>query len=170
VPTLSASTEGALSAEQSTLSAEQSTLSAEPSSSAEPTLSAEPSSSPNNNQPPSKKPFVPKPPQRCRILIGFKSKQSKYNYGAARVSLNAPHAHHFQIYSTAVSSNVIAVNVTPSAIIPTKGEVNEERDMLYTIATDLECKLESSNHKIEMLASKSKSLANSLKMEKLKIR
>ncbi len=42
--------------------------------------------------------------------------------------------------------------------------------MLYTIATDLECKLGSSNKKIELLASKSKSLAKSLKMEKLKSR
>jgi len=42
--------------------------------------------------------------------------------------------------------------------------------MLHTIATDLERKLESSNKKIETLASKSKSLANSLKTEKLKSR
>ncbi len=69
-----------------------------------------------------------------------------------------------------MSSNVIAVDVTPPAISPTKEEVKEERIILYTIATDLECKLESSNKKIETLALKSKSLANSLKMEKLKSR
>ena len=85
-------------------------------------------------------------------------------------SLNDPHAHHFQIYSAAVSSNVSAVDVTPPAISPTKEEVKEERDMLHTIATGLERKLESSNKKIETLTSKSKSLANSLKAEKLKSR
>jgi hypothetical protein len=69
-----------------------------------------------------------------------------------------------------VSSNVSAIDVTPPAISPTNEEVKEERDMLYTIATDLECKLESSNNKNESLASKSKSLANSLKTEKLKSR
>ncbi len=42
--------------------------------------------------------------------------------------------------------------------------------MLNTIATGFERKLESSNKKIETLASKSKSLANSLKAEKLKSR
>ncbi len=42
--------------------------------------------------------------------------------------------------------------------------------MLHTIATGLERKLESSNKKIETLAFKSKSLANSLKAEKLKSR
>ena len=42
--------------------------------------------------------------------------------------------------------------------------------MLHTIAIGLERKLESSNKKIETLASKSKSLANSLKAEKLKSR
>ena len=42
--------------------------------------------------------------------------------------------------------------------------------MLHTIATGLERKLESSNKKIVTLASKSKSLANSLKAEKLKSR
>ena len=57
-----------------------------------------------------------------------------------------------------------------AAISPTKEEVKEERDMLHTIATGFECKLESSNKKIETLASKSKSLANSLKAEKLKSR
>jgi hypothetical protein len=59
-----------------------------------------------------------------------------------------------------VSSNVNTINVVnPPAISPTKEEVKEERDMLYTIATDLERKLESSNKKIKSLASKSKSLA-----------
>ena len=87
-----------------------------------------------------------------------------------RASLNDPHAHHFQIYSAAVSSNVSAVDVTPPAISPMKEEVKEERDMLHTIATGFERKLESSNKKIETLASKSKSLANSLKAEKLKSR
>jgi hypothetical protein len=141
------SAEGALSAEQSTLSTEQSAaLSTEPSFSADPSSCADPSSS--------KKPFVPKPPRRCRIGIARKSKQSKYNYGAARVALNVPNANHFQIYSAAVSSNVNAINVVnPPTISPTKKEVKEERDMLYTIATDLERKLESSNKKIESLAS-----------------
>jgi hypothetical protein len=69
-----------------------------------------------------------------------------------------------------VSSSVVAINITPPAISPTKEEVKEERDMLHTIATDFERKLESSNKKIETLASKSKSLANSLKTEKLKSR
>ena len=57
-----------------------------------------------------------------------------------------------------------------AAISPTKEEVKEERDMMHTIAIGLERKLESSNKKIETLASKSKSLANSLKAEKLKSR
>jgi len=57
-----------------------------------------------------------------------------------------------------------------AAISPTKEEVREERDMLHTISTGLKRKLESSNKKIETLASKSKSLANSLKAEKLKSR
>jgi uncharacterized protein YlxW (UPF0749 family) len=106
-------------------------------------------------------------PQRRKVGIGRQCKQSKYNYKAARASLNVPHAHHFQIYSAAVPSNISA-DVTPPAISLTKEEVKEERNMLHTITTDLERKLESSNKKIKTLASKSKSLANSLKTEKLK--
>ena len=60
--------------------------------------------------------FVPKPPRRRRIGIGRKKKESNYNYGAARASLNAPHAHHFQVYSATVSSNINAVEETPPAI------------------------------------------------------
>jgi hypothetical protein len=163
---LSYSAEGVLCTEQSIISAVQSTLSAEPSSSAEgifsaepssspePSSSAEPSSRPINNQPPSKRPFVSKPPQRRRIGIGRKSKQSKYNYEAARASLNVPHAHHFQIYSAALSSNVSAIDVNHPAI--------SQRDMLHTIATDLERKLESSNNKIKTEKLKSRSMMEQL--------
>ena len=79
--------------------------------------------------------------------IGRTSKQSKYNYEAAWASLNVPHAHNFQIYSASVSSNVSAIDVNPPAISTTKEEVKEECNMLHTIATDLERKLESSNKK-----------------------
>ncbi len=144
--------------------------SAEPTPSAEPPPSTEPPSSPINNQLPSKKPFVPKPPRRRKIGIGRKKKESKYNYGAARASLNAPYAHHFQVCSAAVSSNVDAVDETPTAISPTKEEVKAERDMLHSIAIDFECKLDSSSKKNESLESKSTSLSNSLKEEKLKSR
>ena len=135
-----------------------------------PSPSAEPPSSPINNQLPSKKPFVPKLPRHRKIGIGRKKKESKYNYGAARASLNAPHAHHFQVYSAAVSSNVDAVDETPPAISPTKEEVKAERDMLHSIAIDFERKLDSSSKKIDSLESKSRSLSNSLKEEKLKSR
>jgi hypothetical protein len=96
------------------------------------------------------------------IGIGRKIKQSKYNYKAAWASLNVPHAHHFQIYSAAVSSNVSAIDVNPPAISPTKEEVKEERDMLHTIATDLEHKLESSNKKIKMEKLKLRSMMEQL--------
>jgi hypothetical protein len=144
--------------------------SAEPPPNAEPPPSAESPSSPINNQLPSKKPFVPKLPRRRKIGIGRKKKESKYNYGDARASLNAPHAHHFQVYSAAVSSNVNAVDKTPPAISPTKEEVKAERDMLHSIAIDFERKLDSSSKKNESLESKSRSLSNSLKEEKLKSR
>ena len=114
--------------------------------------------------------FVPKPPRRRRIGIGRKKKESNYNYGAARASLNAPHAHHFQVYSATVSSNINAVEETPPVISPTMEEVKAERDMLHSIAIGLEHKLDSSSKKIESLESKSRSLSNSLKEEKLKSR
>ena len=47
-------------------------------------------------------------------------------------------------------SNVSAVNVTPPAISPTKEEVKEEHDMLHTIATGFERRLESSNKKLRL--------------------
>jgi hypothetical protein len=46
------------------------------------------------------------------------------------------------LYSTAVSSNISAIDETPPAISPTKEEVKAEQDMLHSIATDFECKLE----------------------------
>ena len=120
LPSLSARSEPSLSAEG--------TLIDDPFSSAD-----EPSTTSINNQlSSSKKTFVPKPPQRRRIGIGHKKKESNYNYGAARASLNAPHAHHFQVYSAAVSSNINAIEETPPAISPTKEEVKAERDMLHS--------------------------------------
>jgi len=100
----------------------------------------------------------------------MQEEESKYNYRAARASLNAPHAHHFQVYSATVSSNVDAIDETPPVISPTKEEVKAERDMLHSIAIDFKCKLDSSSKKIESLESKSRSLSNSLKEEKLKSR
>ena len=97
--------------------------------------------------------------------MGRKKKESNYNCGAARASLNAPHAHHFQVYSAAVSSNINAIEETPPAISPTKEEVKAERDMLHSIAICFERKLDSSCRKIESLESKSRLLANSLKEE-----
>jgi len=158
LPSLSARSEPSLSAEG--------TLIDDPFSSAD-----EPSTTSINNQlSSSKKTFVPKPPRCRRIGIGRKKKESNYNYGAARASLNAPHAHHFQVYSAAVSSNINAIDETPPAISPTKEEVKAERDMLHSIAIGFERKLDLSCRKIETLESKSRSLANSLKEEKLKSR
>jgi len=69
-----------------------------------------------------------------------------------------------------VSTNVNAVDEILPAISPTKEEVKAERDMLHSIAIGFERKLDLSSKKIESLESKSSSLANSLKTEKLKSR
>ena len=136
-PPLSASAEPPLCARSDPSLSAEGTLIDDPFSSAEPATT-----SINNQLSSSKKPFVPKPPRRRRIGIGRKKKESKYNYVAARASLNAPHAHHFQVYSAAVSSNINAVEETPPAISPTKEEVKAERDMLHSIAIGFERKLD----------------------------
>ena len=69
-----------------------------------------------------------------------------------------------------MSTNVNAVDEIPPAISPTKEEVKAKRDMLHSIAIGFERKLDSSSKKIESLESKSRSLANLLKEEKLKSR
>jgi hypothetical protein len=102
-----------------------------------------------NNQLTSKQVYTQKPPHQSKKGIGHKKKNSTYNYGAARNTLGLPNnAHHYQVYAAAVASNSIIVNETPLVISPTKEEVKAERNMLHSIATDLECKFESSKKKL----------------------
>jgi hypothetical protein len=101
-----------------------------------------------NNQLTLERVYAPKPPCRSKKGIGCKKKNSTYNYGAARDTLGLPNnAHHYQVYAAAVALNSIVVNETPLAISPTKEEVKAERDMLHSIATDLERRFETSEKK-----------------------
>jgi hypothetical protein len=75
------------------------------------------------------------------------------------------------VYSAAVASaDNITADETPLVISPTKEEVKAERDMLHSIATELDHKAESPKKKIYSLTSKSRTLAEYIKAEKSKSR
>ncbi len=95
-----------------------------------------------------------------------------FNYWHAQETFGLPgSAYHFQVYSAAVASaDNITADETPLVISPTKEEVKAERDMLHSIATELDHKAESPKKKIYSLTSKSRTLAEYIKAEKSKSR
>ncbi len=66
--------------------------------------------------------------------------------------------------------NNVCTNETSLVTSPTKDEVKEERDMLHSIATVFERKLESSTRKVKSLETKSRMLAHCLREEKSRSR
>jgi hypothetical protein len=76
----------------------------------------------NNNQLPSKKAYLSKPPRCNKKGIGCKKKKSSFNYKAEWDTLDHPNrAHHSQVYSAAVASaDNIAIKKTHLVISPTK--------------------------------------------------
>ncbi len=120
----------------------------------------------NDNQLNVKKRFVLKP-QRCKKGRLKKPKKSSYDYGAVQDTLGLhAQATHLEAYSAArMTINNVLTNDTPLGMSPTKDEVKEERDMLHSIATEFEQKIESSTNKVKTLETKSRMLADSLKEE-----
>ncbi len=117
-------------------------------------------------QPPSKPPFVPKPPKRRPGKLK-RAKISNYDWESARDTLGI--THNFQVYSAAISSTASIGNAAATINSPTKEEVKSENKKLKEQADMLEHKigsLESSNirskRKVECLQTHLKSLSDSL--------
>ncbi len=101
--------------------------------------------------------------------MSHQRKRSSYDWDPAKDALGlGKTAHNRQVCSAnaALSCTAVETPTTVLVINPTKEDVREERDMLYSIASEFEHKFESSNWKIESLKSKSRELAKSQMTEK----